>query len=198
MWSVIFLVMFSSFCYDPSAAASFEMVFQNSSHWSKNALAEFKAPIPTLNEFTSCHWEKVSYFAARSSTIWSYCYHKKTDKPKLNCIQFYSMGDIASYYRNIIYSLWVVGLGKKDVDVQMKVDPYLHRTWNHACVVYSSLDNSSSFYFNGQLSGTKIVESLPVVPGTNGVHEHAFILGQEPDSMRGSFSSDQAFYGRIS
>ena len=198
MGPVILLFAFFSLCSDPSAATSFEMVFQNSPHSFKNDFAEFKGPIPNLTEFTSCHWEKLSYLAARSNTIWSYCYHERVDRPSLNCIQLYSMGDLASYDMNMIYSLWVAGLGDKNLDIQVKVDPYLHRAWNHVCVVYSSVNKSTSIYFNGQLSATKVDESLPGIRGTESVHEYAFILGQEPDSMRGSFSSEQAFYGRIS
>ena len=103
MGPIILLFAFFSLCSDPSAATSFEMIFQNSPHSFKNDFAEFKGPIPNLTEFTSCHWEKLSYLAARSNTIWSYCHHERVDRPSLNCIQLYSMGDLASYYKNIIH-----------------------------------------------------------------------------------------------
>ena len=188
----------SLLCHDPSAATSFEMVFQSSPYWNENDVAEFRGPFPTLSEFTSCHWEKVSYFAAHASTIWAYCYHHGNDVTRLNCIQLYWGGDISSYYKNIYYALWVVGLGSTDLDIMVKVDPYRHRAWNHVCVVYSNLTSSSIFYFNGQLVDNKTYDSLPVVPGSEFVGEYAFTLGQDPDTMRGNFSWDQAFYGRIS
>ena len=105
MWPVMLFMTSSLFCHDPSDAISFEMVFQSSPHWTENDVAEFKGPFPTLLEFTSCHWEKVSYFAAHASTIWAYCYHHGNDVTKLNCIQLYWGGDISSYYKNIYYAL---------------------------------------------------------------------------------------------
>ena len=184
--------------YYVSASTSFEMIFHKSSHWSDNEFAEFEGPIQNLTEFTSCHWEKLSYFAARSSTIWSYCYYDENERSRLKCVQLYSLGDRTSYYMDIVYSLWVAGLGNKDLDIQVKIDKYQHRVWNHVCVVYSTINSSSSLFFNGQPAGTRTYDSLPIIPGTEYVVDYAFILGQEPDSLRGSFSSDQAFYGSIS
>ena len=198
MWPVALFVTTSIFFYAPSAAASFEMIFQSSYDWSENEMVEFNGRMPNLSEFTSCHWEKLYYFASRSSSIWSYCYHQANVQSKLDCIQLYSIGDLASYYMDVIYSLWVVGMAAEDFDLQIKVAPYRHRTWNHVCLVYSSPNRSISLYFNGHLSGTKTNHTLPIVPGSEHVHEYAFIIGQEPDSMRGSFSSDQAYYGSIS
>ena len=125
-YKALFVQAFS-FYYYVSASTSFEMIFHKYSHWSDNEFAEFKGPVKTLTEFTSCHWEKLSYFAARSSTIWSYCYYDEEERMRLKCIQLYSIGDRTSYYRDIIYSLWVVGLGNKDLDIQVKVDTYHHR-----------------------------------------------------------------------
>ena len=140
----------SLLCQDPSAATSFEMVFQSSPYWNENDVAEFKGPFPTLSEFTSCHWEKLSYFAARSSTIWSYCYYDENERSRLKCVQLYSLGDRTSYYKDIVYSLWVAGLGNKDLDIQVKVDKYQHRVWNHVCVVYSTIKSSSCLWQNRQ------------------------------------------------
>ena len=120
MWPVALFVTTSIFFYAPSAAASFEMIFQSSYDWSENEMVEFNGRMPNLSEFTSCHWEKLYYFASRSSSIWSYCYHQANVQSKLDCIQLYSIGDLASYYMDVIYSLWVVGMAAEDFDLQIK------------------------------------------------------------------------------
>ena len=37
----------------------------------------------------------------------------------------------------------------------------------------------------------------PTIDGSHSVSDDAFIIGQEPDSLRGDFSSGQAYYGSI-
>ena len=198
MWRVLLLSTSSLICYNMVVTTSFQVIFQSSSDWSANEFVEFKGSIPTLTTFTSCHWEKLSYFAKRSNTIWSYCYLASNENRNMNCIQLYSMGDTSSYYRKMVYALWIDGAGHKGLDIQVNVGLFRHRAWNHVCVIYSNLDNSCSIYFNGKLSGRTLFDALPIFPGSKSVKEHAFILGQEPDSMRGSFSAGQAFYGSIS
>ena len=107
MFNFILFVISVSLSHGISTGKSFEMLFQSSSQWSSNEMAEFKGQIPTLTEFTICHWEKLAYFAERNNNIWSYCYQNSKEQAKINCIQLYSMGDISSYNRNIVYALWI-------------------------------------------------------------------------------------------
>ena len=197
MFKFILFVISFLLSHGISTGKSFEMLFQSSSYWSANEMAEFKGPIPTLTEFTICHWEKLAYLSERNSNIWSYCYQNGKEQAKMNCIQVYSMGDQASYNRNIVYALWIDTKELKK-DIQFKVSRFGHRQWNHVCIIYSTLTSSSSIYFNGVFIETQKQDYLPIIPGTENVKESAFILAQEPDSMRGDFSADQAFYGSIS
>ena len=182
---------------DSSTSTSFEILFQSSPQWSANEMVEYKGTIPTLTEFSSCHWEKLTHFAARSSAIWSYCYHGNEKKVTMSCLQLYSMGDPSSYYRNIVYALWIDEKGFKG-DIKVQVESYRHRSWHHVCAIYSSISSSFSIYFDGALIQNKTFKSLPLIPGTENFKEYAFILGQEPDILRGGFSAGQAFYGSIS
>ena len=176
---------------------SFEVRFQSSGNWSPDEWVEFDSPIPQLKEFTSCHWEKLSYISTSSSHIWSYCRVPPKDKHELNCILLYSKGDPASAYRTVIYSLWIVGIGNKTFDIQIPVSPFQHRTWNHICLVYSSVTNTTTLYYNGKSSGTKNYPSLPTIPDSNTVHQHAFIMGQDMDGLRTGYTEGQAFFGSI-
>ena len=121
MWRVLLFSTSSLICCNMVVTTSFQVIFQSSSDWSANEFVEFKGSIPTLTTFTSCHWEKLSYFAKRSNTIWSYCYLASNENRNMNCIQLYSMGDTSSYYRKMVYALWIDGAGHKGLDIQVNV-----------------------------------------------------------------------------
>jgi hypothetical protein len=82
---------------------------------------------------------------------------------------------------------------------------YEYQVWNHFCVVYSSISGNSALYHNGKLIGnislvdnTDIgVNRAPSIPRASSAYDSSFIIGQEPDSMRGNFSKYQAFPGDI-
>ena len=120
------------------SSPSFEMGFQASGIWSSKEWAEFVGPIPELNEFTICHWEKLAYFATKSSHVWSYCYQNENKRNDMKCIQLYSTGDIDSYNQNVVYALWIIGMGQYGFDIRFHVETFRHRTWNHICMVYST------------------------------------------------------------
>ena len=86
------------------AVAYFEVIFQESGKWSPRQIAEYKGHIPSIPEFTACHWEKMQYFATRSNTIWSYCKVYSTNDKILTCIQLYSYGLESTAYRSISYN----------------------------------------------------------------------------------------------
>ena len=179
------------------SSPSFEMGFQASGIWSSNEWAEFVGPIPALNEFTSCHWEKLAYFATKSSHVWSYCYQNENKRNDMKCIQLYSTGDIDSYNQNVVYALWIIGMGQYGFDIRFRVETFRHRTWNHICVVYSTSKNTAKLYFNGELYEKILPNPLPNIFASKEAIAHSFILGQEPDSLHGNFSSAQAFYGSL-
>ena len=108
------------------------------------------------------------------------------------------MNDVASYGRSIVYALWIPGIQNQTFDIQFEAKSFQHRSWNHVCVIYSSVTNKVSIYNNGKFSGAISHESLPEIPGSETVHDHSFTLGQEPDTLHGSYSSDQALYGSVS
>ena len=180
------------------AEESFEITFQSSGKWSANEWVEFRGYIPPLKEFTTCHWEKLSFFGTKSSHIWSYCFVQSRNETGISCVQLYSQGDVKSSFRNIVYSLWVTkGIVNKAMDIPFPVESFQHRTWNHICFVYSSITKTTALYYNGKLTGTKNHSSLPIIPGSEAVDEYSFIFGQEPDSIRGDYSYHQALFGSI-
>ena len=54
-------------------SATFKVAFQKTGAWSTDHWMEYKGKMPRLKEITSCHWEKINYFAADFNAITSYC-----------------------------------------------------------------------------------------------------------------------------
>ena len=67
---------------------------------------------------------------------------------------------------------------------------------------YSSVTGMNKLYHNGKKIGTiSLFDEYgilgPVIKSNGRVYDSAFIIGQEPDSMRGNYSKTQAFPGAI-
>ena len=88
---------------------SFILDFQSSGVWSKDEFAKFNGKIPTLKEFTSCHWERDTYFAISSTNIWSYCYHEINGENNMKCVQLYYQGNRRVANRDVIFGGYFVG-----------------------------------------------------------------------------------------
>ena len=71
---LLFLMVSSLISNVELKAKSFKVQFQKSGYWSADEWLEYDGKIPQLREFTSCHWEKLRYFARKVSQIWSYCF----------------------------------------------------------------------------------------------------------------------------
>ena len=181
------------------AAKPFEVIFHKTGNWTSTAIAEYQGHIPAMAEFTACHWEKMQYFAISSNTIWSYCTVRSTEDQTLRCIQLYSKGLPSTAYRSISYNLWISGMSNNQtIKIEIGLDRYRHRAWNHVCWYFSRRYKTNKLYYNGNLVGKKEVHSLPLIEASVGSHDHFFILGQEPDKIRGGFEEEQAFFGSIS
>ena len=76
----------------------------------------------------------------------------------------------------------------------IKMNDYEERKWSHICwKVNSKGDNK--FYLNGKVRQT-FQHPLVVIP-SNLKLESAFLVGQELNTLRGSFNHLQAFRGKI-
>ena len=182
-----------------NASKHFEVIFQENNKWSNTAIAEYEGQIPTILEFTACHWEKLQYFATRSNAIWSYCTKYSSKDETLSCLQLYSYGLDSTAYRSLSYNIWITGMTiNQTIRIEIELDSYRHRTWNHICWYFSSKTGINELYYNGHIvSSTKVLD-LPIIEGSLAAHDHHFILGQEPDKIRGGFDEEQAFFGSIS
>ena len=94
MTKTIHIAIILSFLPLPLLAKNtFVLSFQSSEIWSKDEWAEYVEKIPIITEFTSCHWEKLSYFAAGINFVWSYCHESSKTDSKLKCVQAYHKGN---------------------------------------------------------------------------------------------------------
>ena len=199
-------VCFFIFAYRVSSKETFIVSFSSPQNWSKDEWVKFKGKIPGLFEFTTCYWEKLDYFPEGFVPVWSYCTVLDQYSNGYKCIGSFYSGDLETANRNINFGGWFEGWGntRSTVDVVVKIDPYLHRTWSHFCWSYSSKTGSSKLYYNGKLLGeislTNVQKGFkpPVINGSDDVYDSAFIIGQDQDGIEGHYTSDQAFYGSIS
>lgn len=71
---------------------------------------------------------------------------------------------------------------------------YEERKWNHICWRVDSRGKNDLF-LNGEIIKS-FYNKLVVIP-SNDKSKSAFLIGQEPDSLRGDFNPMQAFRGRV-
>ena len=143
---------------------SFMVDLQSSGVWSKDEELKFKGNIPMLTEFTSCHWEKDTYFAIANTNIWSYCFHEINDEKDMKCVQLYYHGDRRVANRDVIFGGYFHGWTDIAIDIKLRVKSFQHRTWNHFCWTYSSIAEQSSLFHNGNLVAAANLSNYSVHP----------------------------------
>jgi hypothetical protein len=197
---LIFMQFFvSAFCNTNSFIAN----FQKSGQWSSKEVLEFKGSfLSTVEEFTACHWEKLSYFSSGINQIWAYCEEADQSNGRLRCIQAWTEADNSTGGRDVHYEIYIDGWTATTIYIRFEISPYLHRSWNHFCWTYSSTSTTNKLYHNGRLVGTKSNfdahgGKLPAINASRYLKDSSIILGQEPDTMRGNYDATQAFYGKL-
>ena len=179
------------------SSSTFVVSFQSSGGWSTNDWIEFKKEIPPVDNFTSCHWEKIRYFSSDIMAVWSYCIAHKTNRQDINCVQLYSSGNGTAANQQLVLMAWLNGNGGGD-EFEVNIAQYKHRSWNHICWSYSSTTGTSRFYYNGKHIGNRSGNTGRQIPVVDDSKIASFIIGQEPDVFNGEFSVTQLFNGEIS
>ena len=73
-----------------ASTSAFVASFQRNGQLSTKEWIEFNKPIPTLQEFTACHWEKIRFMSSDLMSIWAYCIAERKQFDNMNCTQLYS------------------------------------------------------------------------------------------------------------
>ena len=198
--SALFLVL-SKIIHFSLGGRSFITSFHSSGKWNKDEWIEYKDDIPSFNEFTACHWEKIEYFSDQINTVWSYCMYLTKEDPKLRCLEVYYLIS-SNIGRNIDFKGWIDGWTEESVYIEFKKVPYHHQRWNHFCWTYSNQTGMNNLYHNGEkISSVDLKKTHEAfdffIPGSRNVFDSSFIIGQEPDSLRGGYSESQGFPGDI-
>lgn len=155
--------------------------------------AEYIDKIPRMEQFTVCHWDKLQYFSADINSIWSYCFIK-TYNSSPYCVQLHYSLILSTANRHI-----KLNAALNFNLISENIVPFPHRTWNHVCWSYSSINGKNKLYFNGRLINTVVLQenNRPVVEGHNDTVDSYFVLGQEPDKIRGGYNVNQVYSGQI-
>ena len=179
--------------------------FQSSGKWTPDEYLEYTGNIPDLKEFTSCHWEKAKFFSEKMSAIWTYCQHFTDHDKILRCIQIYfKFPNLDGSVRMELYTNEWINKTMWYYIIHENI-PYQHQRWNHFCLIYSISKEVSWLYHNGQLISNLTISDetvygykfTSVIPSSSEAYDSSFIVGQEPDSMRGTFNEKQAYSGDI-
>ena len=190
---VIMMLFVMHICPFP-ASPTFLISFQESGSWSTEEWAEFEKPIPTLNEFTSCLWEKIRYFSFDFMPLWAYCIAYKNNLNEMNCTQLYSNGNPSTKNQQIQIHGWI---NRGEVTLEAEVNNYQHRSWNHICWSYSSITQTSKLYFNGKFIKVANISNGPSIAAEDESRISSFIMGQDPDVFNGEFSVNQLYNGEL-
>ena len=179
---------------------TFIVDLQSSGEWSENELIQYQGKIAELKEFTSCHWEYDRYIATDTTNIWAYCVLPIRNDTVKKCAQLYYQGDQTLANRDVIFYAWFEGWTKKPINIKVQINSFKHRSWNHFCWTYSSLSGRNTLYHDGILVADKLLPSNvphPILPGSEDVQKYLFVIGQDPDTLEGDYSEDQAVFGSI-
>ena len=174
--------------------ASFTITFQSSGRISTDEWAEYQGDMPHAKNLSICHWDRLEYFNDDVSSLWSYC-TQETSHSKMMCVQMEYKSILSKANRHMKLNLWIYN----DL-ITVKVIPFRHREWNHICWTYSFENNWHRIYINGELKASKVnyIDSkITVWKASSKVKKYAFVIGQEPDSIRGGYTIDQLFQGSI-
>ena len=182
--------------FQPKSKGAFD---QSTTEW-----MEFVGDIPESKEITNCQWIKTRYFNMDISfQLWSYCtlITKDTPKDEMDCFQVYLQADWNSGGRDVRMGVEIVGPQRNTVTREATLRNFLHRTWVFLCFSASSITRDTNFYYNGKHMGIEkemVEQNKNIFNGSQEMYDYAFIFGQEPDQLRGSFEKDQSFLGDLS
>ena len=198
---ILIFLFFSLFFHSTKSEKSFVASFQSSGQWSENEWIEYKDKIPVLFELTACHWEKIEYFSTQINTVWTYCMYITKMDTKMRCMEVYYK-ILPDHGFEIDFTAWLDGWTDETLYIEFKRIPYQHRTWNHFCWTYSSKTGENNLYHNGQWVGeVNLLDHYgttgPSIQASDSLDDFAFIIGQEPDSMRGDYQESQGFPGEV-
>ena len=156
--------------------------------------AEANAGMPALEELTVCHWEKISYFNKQFANIWSYCVKISEHFGGITCMQYFSGIDQEEHDGGKTY-IFLIRFQNSSNQEYIRIKNYQERQWNHIC--WRSNSNGDNHYFiNGEIRH-KFYYPLVVIPSDK-KEESAFLIGQEPDTLRNNFYNLEAYRGKIS
>ena len=184
-----------------SKTSSFKVSFQESntdvSQLSTDEWVEYIKEIQNATEFTACHWMFLRYFAQDAvGFIWSYCIQPNNENVRYQCIQLglYTVAGTAGR------KIRTTALLFDQAPFSTSFQPLLHRTWAHLCWSYSSIIGRHSMFLNGELVGMlnqSYKGGKSIFKNINSINKSAFIIGQEPDDVRGGFDQREALSGEI-
>ena len=205
MWLIILLpIIVSCICQEVCSVNSFYISFQPQSLGatspSNKQWIEFQTEFSDTKELTNCQWIRTKYFNLKVAVqLWSYCILESLDG-KLICLVLRLRDLPKSGNRDLKMILSIDEDNKMMKSFEVDVNNFFHRTWVNFCVTMSTIEDKTSFYYNGILIGRSkglMKHNDTILKDSATIYDSSLIFGQEPDIIRGGFDPFQAFMGDL-
>ena len=191
-----------------SFVVSFQEGIKNIDYHVDNQWMEYTGEIPSIKDFTACHWMNIRYFSKELMPIWSYCMIRdEKERNDTDCLQISFIPVPESANRNVktqIFLPWYRIKGRVNKATHILLKPFKHRSWNHVCWTYSSNPQCHRVYYNGIKMGEECDKDHEIstwsdnIPSSKNVSKHRVILGQEQDEVRKyNFDYRQTINGKL-
>ena len=125
---------------EESFVVSFQEGIKNIDYHVDNQWMEYTGEIPSIKDFTACHWMNIRYFSKELMPIWSYCMIRdEKERNDTDCLQISFIPVPESANRNVktqIFLPWYRIKGRVNKATHILLKPFKHRSWNHVCWTY--------------------------------------------------------------
>ena len=199
----IYLILFPIIGTKETFIASFQDELSEPKDASTNSWLDFpknQNDFKSSQEFTACLWFKLKFYNFKyAACLWSYCTLEYLGD-QMKCLRL-CLKEVNQAANRELYMVAQVPCKNGGRDTSARLFGYNHRAWGHVCWSFSAVNGKSRFYYNGILLKEETLNLDGIDYGFQGselFHDVAFIFGQEPDSMRGKFDSNEAFLGELS
>ena len=153
MFKCISFILFSFLelqCFakgENSFIASFQTEADGAAVVNTNSWIQFSEPIPSVKEFTTCHWLKIRFYNINiAACLWSYCIVENA-QGKMKCVQMCLYGVRNTANSNLLMEGALPLQSYQGVKLVIKnLNSYRHRTWVHLCWSFSAKTGQSKFY----------------------------------------------------
>ncbi|XP_076308587.1 C-reactive protein 3.3-like [Tachypleus tridentatus] len=142
----------------------------------------FDISLPSLDEFTLCCWMKLTSLSDREFVFFSYAVGSGTDSDEI----------MASVNRTT--STTELKIKVANNLARLSCEAFTVGTFHKVCITWASVRGRVQFYVDENLCSSEV---NGIATGTRVRSGGTIVLGQDQDTVGGTFSSNEAFVGGL-